>query len=66
MLQRLYMTPSMTAIALDLDVSITKNINLKQNNYMQLSSELKRFYPNFLFEIAPTSLGATGLATSDL
>ena len=33
---------------------------------MQLSSELKRLYPNFSFEIVPIVLGATGLVTSDL
>ena len=32
---------------------------------MQLSSELKRLYSNFLFEIVPIALGATGLITSD-
>ena len=35
-------------------------------DYMQLSSELKWLYPNFLFEIVPVVLGATGLVTSDL
>ena len=33
---------------------------------MHLSSELKRLYPNFLFETVPIVLGATGLVTSDL
>ena len=32
---------------------------------MQLSSELKRLYHNFLFEIVPIVLGATGLVISD-
>ena len=31
-----------------------------------MSSELKRLYPNFSFEIVPIVLGATGLVTSDL
>ena len=53
-------------IAVGLDVSITKNVNLKHDNYMQLSSELECLYPNFSFEIVPIVLGATGLATSDL
>ena len=53
-------------IAVGLDVNITKNIKLKHDNYMQLSSELKRLYPNFSFEIVPIVLGATGLVTSDL
>ena len=43
-----------------------KKINLKHNNFMQLSSELNRLYPNFLFEIVSIVLGATGLVTSDL
>ena len=33
---------------------------------MQLSSELKRLYTNFSFEIVPIVSGATGLVTSDL
>ena len=54
-------------IAVGLDVNVTKNVNLKHDNYMQLkSSELKRLYPNFSFEIVPIVLGATGLVTSDL
>ena len=31
---------------------------------MQLSSELKRLYPGFTFEIIPIVLGATGLVVS--
>ena len=53
-------------IAVGLDVNITKNVNLKHDNYMQLSSELKRLYHNFSFEIVPIVLGANGLVTSDL
>ena len=53
-------------IAVGLDVNITKSVNLKHDNYMQLSSELKRLYPNFSFEIVPIVLGATGFVTSDL
>ena len=56
----------MIDIAVGLDVNITKNVNLKHGNYMQLSSELKQLYPNFSFEIVPFVLGATGLVTSDL
>ena len=33
---------------------------------MQLSSELKRLYPGFTFEIIPIVLGATGLVLSNL
>ena len=40
-------------IAIDLDINIGKSINLKYDNYMQLSSELKRLYPSFMFEIIP-------------
>ena len=53
-------------IAVGLDVNITKNVNLKHDYYMPLSSELKRLYPSFSFEIVPIVLGATGLVTSDL
>ena len=53
-------------IAVGLDVNITKSVILKHDNYMPLSSELKRFYPNFSFEIVPIVLDAAGLVTSDL
>ena len=33
---------------------------------MQLSSELNRLYPSFMFEIIPIVLGATGLVQSSL
>ena len=53
-------------IAFGLDINVGKNINLKYDNYMQLSSELKRLYPGFTFEIIPIVLGATGLVLSNL
>ena len=53
-------------IAIGLDINVRKNINLKFDNYMQLSSELKRLYPSFTFEIIQIVLGATGLAPSNL
>ena len=43
-----------------------KKVNLKHDNFMQLSSELNWLYPNFSFEIVSIILGATGLVTSDL
>ena len=43
-----------------------KNVNLKHDNFMQLSSELNRLYPNFSFEIVSIVLGATGPVTSTL
>ena len=52
--------------AVGLDLNITKNVNLKHNNYMQLSSKLKQLYPNFSFEIVPIVLGAARLVTSDI
>ena len=53
-------------IAVGLDFIIIKNINMKHAYYMQLSSELKRLYPNFSFEMVLIVLGTTGLVTSDL
>ena len=53
-------------IAIGLDINVGKNINLKYDNYMQLSSELKRLYPSFTFEIIPIVLGVTGLVPSSL
>ena len=53
-------------IAVGLDINIKKNINLKYDNYMRLSAELKKLYPEFNFEIIPLVIGATGLVTDDL
>ena len=53
-------------IAIGLDINVWKNINLKYDIYMQLSSELKRLYPSFTFEIIPIVLGVTGLVPSRL
>ena len=53
-------------IAVVLDVNVTKNANLKHDNYIKLSSELKRQHPNFSLEIVLIVLGAAGLVTSDL
>ena len=53
-------------IAIGLDINVGKNINLKYDNYVQLSSELKRLYPSFTFEIIPIVLGATGLVPLNL
>ena len=47
-------------------LALGKNINLKYDSYMQLSSELKRLNPRFTFEIIPIFLGATGLLPSSL
>ena len=49
-----------------MDVNIDKNIKLKQDNYMLLTSELKRLYPEYDFDIVPIVFGATGLITSNL
>ena len=47
-------------------LALGKNINLKYDSYMQLSSELKRLYPRFTFEIIPIFLGVAGLVPSSL
>ena len=61
-----YWNKTENTIAVCLDINLGKNINLKYNNYMQLSSELKRLYPSFTFEVIPIVLGATGLVPSSL
>ena len=53
-------------IAIGLDINVGKNINLKYDNCMQLSSELKRLYPSITFRIISVVLGATGLVPSGL
>ena len=53
-------------IAIGLDINVGKNINLKYDNYIQLSPELKTLYLSFTFEIIPIVLGATGLVPSSL
>ena len=53
-------------ISVGLDVNIDKNITKKYDNYLLLSSELKRLYPNYEFEVIPIVIGATGLITRHL
>ena len=57
---------SIIDIAIGLDINVGKNINLKYDNYIQLSPELKTLYLSFTFEIIPIVLGATGLVPSSL
>ena len=47
-------------------MNIEKNIQTKKDNYLPLTSELKRLYDEYTFEIVPVVLGATGLVTSHL
>ena len=51
-------------ICICLDVNIDKNINMKLDNYLPLTSELKRLYNEYSFKIIPAVIGATGLVTS--
>lgn len=39
-------------IALNLDINVGENINLKYENYMQLSSELEILYSNFIVPLS--------------
>ena len=53
-------------IVTGLGINVGKNINLEYDNNKQLSSELKRLYPSFTFEIIPIVFCATGHAPSSL
>ena len=53
-------------IVVGLDVNVTKNCQLKHDNYFQLCAELKRVHNDYSFEIIPISIGATGLITKHL
>lgn len=50
-------------ICVCLDVNIDKNISLKLDHYLPLAAELKRLYPDYIFEVLPIVIGATGLIT---
>ena len=51
-------------VCVGLDVNIDKNISMKLDNYLPLTSELKRLYNEYSFKVIPIVLGATGLVTS--
>ena len=53
-------------VAAGLDVKIPKNINLKYDNYIQLSTELNKLYLDYSFEVLAIVLRATGLITYEL
>ena len=53
-------------IVVGLDVNVEKNYLLKLDNYLPLSVELKRLYPEYTFDIIPISVGATGIVTTSL
>ena len=53
-------------ICVPLDVNIVKNINMKLDNYLPLTAELKRLYNEYTFEIIPIVVGATGCITNHL
>ena len=53
-------------IVVGLDVNVEKNYSLKLDNYLPLSVELKRLYPDYRFEVIPISVGATGIITVSL
>lgn len=36
-----------------LDVNIDKNIEQKIDNYLPLTAQLKRLYPQYVFEVSP-------------
>lgn len=53
-------------ISVGLDINIDKNTNLKLDNYLPLASELKRIYEDYMFQVIPIVIGATGLVTQSL
>ena len=53
-------------VAVGLDENTTRNYNQKNDNYVLLLTELKKFYHRYTLEILPITLGATGLTTTEL
>ena len=53
-------------VVVGLDVNVEKNENIKRDYYYPLSTELKRLYPDYTFDIIPISIGATGAITTSL
>ena len=61
-----YINIILIEVAIGLDINAGMNINWRYDNYMRFSSEMKRLYPSFTFEVIPIVLGATGLVPSSL
>ena len=53
-------------VVIGLDVNVAKNYQLKIDNYLPLSIEMQRLYPEYSFEVIPIVIGATGLITNTL
>ena len=47
-------------------MNVAKNYKTKLDNYLPLCIELKKHYPEFIFEVIPVAIGATGLVTKQL
>ena len=59
-------TCTIVEIAVPLDANVDETENNKRSKYMPLMINLKRAYPDYLFECVPVVLGATGLVTRSL
>ena len=49
-----------------MDVNVDKNYELKHSSYLPLAAELKSLYEYYKLTVAPTVVGATGVATNTL
>ena len=65
-LTKKYKIRFITDITVGIDVNIIKKFNLKHDNYMQLSSELKRLYLKSSFKIVPSVSVSIKPVKSDL
>ena len=53
-------------ISVGLDVNVSRNHQAKIDNYLPLLAELKRLYPEYVFDVVPIVIGATGFIDNNL
>ena len=53
-------------ISVGLDVNVSRNHQAKIDNYLPLLAELKRLYPEYVFDIVPIVIGATSFIDNNL
>ena len=47
-------------------MNVSRNHQAKIDNYLPLLAELKRLYPEYVFDVVPIVIGATGFIDNNL
>ena len=53
-------------ISVGVDVNVSRNHQAKIDNYLPLLAKLKRLYPEYVFDVVPIVIGATGFIDNTL